>query len=198
MDRKTLILLMVDEANRGQTDVGRTLLQKLGYFVNEFRGLGIHYRPHYFGPYSDDLAASLNSAVAIELVQESCDTFRSLNEQPFEGVRYEYKLSEGGRTVLNKQMEDLGSHGGKIRETVRKVLETEDDYRSLSVAAKLRHILRRESESKANLAPEAVTQRAMNLGWQLPEESIKKGAGVLIKLLEAQNKARTSATRTAG
>lgn len=194
MDAKTVIMLIVAEGHKREIEVGRTLLQKVGCFANELCNLGLQYRSHYYGPYSDGLEASLNSAVAIGLVEESCDTFSRPNEQPFEGVRYEYRLTDGGRAILNDRLEEPeGQEVERVRNTIDRILEMESDYRSLSVAAKLYELSKHASGFPLTI--QTVKQEAEALGWNLPPDTIDRGAEVLLKLLKELPEIRTATVR---
>lgn len=183
MDRKTLIMLILKEAAKQKSWVGRTLLQKSAYFVNVFRHVGIDYRPHYFGPYSDELAASLNSAVAIGLVREMCEALPSRSEHPFESVRYEYTLTDAGKEVLKSNLKGLGEAEVKgICGTIRTIFDASDDYQSLSVAAKVYHILNKGPEQK--WGTKQVEEQANQLGWKLAPGAIGNAAKLLVKLIE--------------
>ena len=181
MDRKTLVMLLLREAKEQGKWIGRTFLQKTIFFINKKHNLGIDYKPHYFGPYSDQLASSVKSAVAIGLVSEKYEPLAILNEQPFEAIRYEYDLTAEGKKVLEDNLKNIEKEKLEdILKTVKKVLDSGADYQSLSVAAKTYHIL----EKKKIETAEQVKKEAKKLGWNLKPEAIQKGANLLMDLID--------------
>ncbi len=189
MDRKTLIMLILREAEESKPKSwrGRTFLQKVVYFVNHRHKLGIEYRPHYFGPYSEELAASCNSAVAIGLIRERCDVSPLKSEKPFEAVRYDYRLTAGGKRVLDNTLVNLKEEEkeqlNQTRETIKKILMTKANYQSLSVAAKTYHIITKGTEEGPIEDIEQVRKEAEKLGWSVSEDAVKKGVSLLMELM---------------
>ena len=183
MDQKTLIMLIIQEGEEGRA-IGRTMLQKLGYFTNIFCDLGIEYRPYFYGPYSKVLSASLNSAVGLGLVRETCDSLPIQAERPFEPVRYEYRLSEGGRQVLQELIGHLGEQKIEpMRRTIRAILDSGAGYGTLSVAAKLCHVFAMRPGTRCVQSREDLQGEARQLGWDLPTTEINRGASLLLEIL---------------
>ena len=56
MDASDAIIAVVKVA--GNNILGRTSIQKIVYFLSIFEIVDIKYRPHYYGPYSADVASS--------------------------------------------------------------------------------------------------------------------------------------------
>ncbi|TSA42730.1 hypothetical protein D4R54_02140, partial [archaeon] len=69
MNPEDAVLLLV-QANGGRVD-GRTTIQKLTYFTQLLVPLSreFKFRPHFYGPYSAELAGSLDSLVAIRFME---------------------------------------------------------------------------------------------------------------------------------
>ena len=53
MKAENLILLILAQEN-GRLS-GKTLLQKQAYFVSELLGFNLGFKPHYYGPYSEEI-----------------------------------------------------------------------------------------------------------------------------------------------
>ena len=75
---------------------GRTRLQKTIYLLREHYQIpsGFHFKPYFYGPYSDDLADAVENLVALGLIDEGR---RYLNEDVIE---YSYKLTKRGIDFL--------------------------------------------------------------------------------------------------
>ena len=90
MDRLDLVLAIIDASGGA---VGRTELQKLGYFASLEAGLGgIRYKDHFYGPFSKEVAFGIEDTRAALLVNE---TVRS---SPIES--YAYSLTDDGREIV--------------------------------------------------------------------------------------------------
>jgi uncharacterized protein len=74
---------------------GRTVIQKTGYFahvsVPDVKPIG--FKPHFFGPYSPDIASALSDLVAMGYVHEDADTTARGN------AVYTYALTKDGRRL---------------------------------------------------------------------------------------------------
>ena len=68
MDIKYIILTIINH-NKGKFS-GKTLLQKTIFFLNELLELGISFKPHYYGPYSSDVASSIADLTALGFLEE--------------------------------------------------------------------------------------------------------------------------------
>jgi len=72
------LTLLVELIRGGQPVEGRVRLQKLVYLLKAYgmkRLTGVKFRYHHYGPYSEQLAGALRSAVASELIQEDTECF---------------------------------------------------------------------------------------------------------------------------
>ena len=50
--------------------LGRTLLQKKLFFLNELISESIQFSPHYYGPYSRDVAETVDSLVSAGILRD--------------------------------------------------------------------------------------------------------------------------------
>lgn len=160
---------------------GRTLLQKTLYFINEKMELGIEFIPHYYGPYSTQIADEIASLSAAGIVQEDVETFPSFSfGVTFEPRKYMYRLTEQGQEIAKL----AERRNGTDAERVKRILETmksagaADDYKSLSVAAKMYHVLKAKKRMRAS----QILGEAKALGWSLNEEEAKAAVEVLKNL----------------
>ena len=76
---------------------GRTRLQKTIYLLREryhipFR---FHFKPYFYGPYSEDLADAVENLVALGMIEENRRYFDE------DVIEYSYKLTKRGIDFLN-------------------------------------------------------------------------------------------------
>jgi len=162
----TDIVLIVVKHNDGQF-IGKTLLQKTVYFLNELLKLGIPFKPHYYGPYSSEVAIAIENLVALGFLNEAEESF------PVWGVwgevkRYIYKLTDEGKELLEdikclplymdieKQLDLIGT------------FSESKDYDKLSKAAKIYHIVK----AKGRVIRPDIKKEADSLGWSLKDTEI--------------------------
>lgn len=94
----SVVLAVVEKA---QEVPGRTSLQKLVYFANEVANLGIPFQPHYFGPFSVEVAASVDNLVAARMLSDDVETgifVRRGRSRQF--TRHTYTLTPDGSRYL--------------------------------------------------------------------------------------------------
>jgi len=173
MDATEKAVLCIVRSSRNNTLQGRTLLQKAIYFLNETMDLGIRYRPHYFGPFSEDVANTIASLVAVGALREMVECLPASSD-PFDGCRYTYILTELGRLMLEQEPD------GDLESACREILGETDDYSELAAAAKLHHIIKRHG---GDFSYEAVMANAHDLGWKLQPRQIENAARLLVRLL---------------
>jgi len=179
VDPRDLVLAMV-AFNEGQQVQGRTLLQKLAYFVNEQLNVGVEFEPYYYGPYSARIAAATDSLVELGFLKEIEERFPASATDIFEPRRYSYSLTSEGNKVLKKLKKQERSLFSKIKKAVGTITSKEEcDYESLSLAAKMFHILK--SQQKPMKVSE-VLAAAKELGWNIPLAEIEKVAKLLQEL----------------
>ena len=78
----TVILALADRSG-AEGLVGRTRIQKMIYFLRERLPIAATYTAYYYGPYSEEVTASLDSLVAHGLLEEEVEPITT--EGPFEG-----------------------------------------------------------------------------------------------------------------
>lgn len=158
---------------------GRTLLQKLAYFVNDKIGLGVPFRPYYYGPYSEEVAAATQSLVASGFLEEREDLFPQASSDVFERRRYTYRLTEDGGKVLGRLEEDL-TVLCDVKLAVQRVTTREQcDYECLSIAAKTHHILKAGGRP---MKGRELMEVGKELGWDISEDQLRKAAEFLVAL----------------
>lgn len=173
------IFLLMLSAARGKIS-SKTLVQKRAYFLNLLLGLGLSYKPHYYGPYSPDLDAAIGQCKALGLVEQQTIGFGMDRGTGFEVRRFDFILTPDGQAVVDDLKKRKPAECRRVLEGLTKLSDAGDsDYVSLSVAAKTFHILK---ESKRPLHPDEIINEAKQLGWEISQESIERAVSFLAKL----------------
>lgn len=174
------VVLAVMEGFEGDIQ-GRTLFQKVSYFVAAQMGIDVGYKAHYYGPYSSVIASTISELVMMGEVQE----FHQANTNPFEGHDgdrkfYRYCITEDGNQaskIHRSWHPDLYEQAVQIARTIR---NTNVDYMQLSFAAKIHYLLWQTDQDL--FAMRAIQDAAKELGWPMTETDIHAGIEVLKKL----------------
>lgn len=173
-----IFLLMLEAA--GGKMAGKTLIQKRAYFLNEFLKLGLHFKPHYYGPYSPDLDDAIGKAKVLGFVQESAVNFGPDMNTGFEVRRFDYVLTPDGKVVAAVLKKQYQQEWERLTETLGKIREADkNDYVALSLAAKTFYIL---STSGRTLTVPDIAAEAKCIGWQVSERDIERATELLLKL----------------
>ena len=162
----------------------RTVIQKLCYFLKVEGLLDVTFRPHYFGPYSDEVQESLSFLVGLGFVDEVAERFETTF--PRQGWRrYKYTIMDDGKTILEQSRN--GSEYSKVEEII-KICRKFSDFNLdiLSSAAKIHYILGKKG---IEMNEPKICEEAHKLGWEMTPQNTKKA----IYLLEELNLVRRSA-----
>lgn len=161
---------------------GRTKLQKTVYFLgictDSLKELG--FRPHFYGPYSDLVAAGLNRLKSLGFVAESTRGSGAVGVGGFEIARYDFKLTEEGERIAEEKARQNPNAWSKITTAATRLRDAgEIDYMRMSVAAKTYFMLKQRG--KAATANE-LSESAQALGWKAKPEEIEPAISFLKKL----------------
>ena len=177
MDPRDAALITVGQEPSREI-VGRTLLQKKLYFASVLVGEDLGFRPHYYGPYSAEVADAIDSLVANRFLAETTETFPGDESVFGEWRRHTYRLTQDGNALLDVVSET--DEGQELREALGKVNShpMANDFNLLSIAAKV-HILLRE---KSPATVSEIMLKAAGYGWQLSAGDIRAVAQYLVQL----------------
>jgi len=172
------VLLAVSEEKRGRLE-GRTLLQKKLYFLSVLMRKDFQFRPHYYGPYSENVADAVNTLVSAGFLKEHAAA-SSIPNVFGERRRYSYTMTPDGKQLLEFISSNKVDGFDKWQEALRRLnsREISSDFNLLSIAAKMHYILSEDKKLKAN----NICNKAKELGWQITVEQIEKVAKDLISL----------------
>ncbi len=174
MDAENLVLLVLGAS---KTPVrGRTVIQKTGYFshVSVPEARSIAFKPHFFGPYSPEIASALSDLVSMGYVREDADTTARGN------AVYTYALTKDGRSLAQTVKK---SHL-KAFEAVRRIegICREDAQLNpniLSWAAKTHFLLR---QKKTPMSTAEAIEMGKDFNWELSPDDLGRGVQLLLKL----------------
>jgi uncharacterized protein len=161
---------------------GRTKLQKTVYFFGLLTGQTeeLGYGPHYYGPYSSDVAEAASRLVAIGFLDQNAKNFSSIDTNGFEVTRHDYALSDDGRVIAEKKAERNPDFWKCMQGAADRIHAAGDlDYIRLSVAAKTYFILNRAGRP---VTPEEISTTAQSLGWNPTPAQVTEAADYLKKL----------------
>lgn len=181
MDALDALLDIVELA--GGKIAGRTTIQKIGYFSTILGIVKTPYHAHYYGPYSADIAETLEDLTAIGFLEKTVETRynRNIPVSP-DWKRYIYQITDDGKTYLQSIRASPGF--AEEERKLNDLVKTSKEYAHLdpyilSWAAKVHFILK---ESGKAMDIEEVRRTASNFNWDLSEGQIEKGISLLRQL----------------
>jgi hypothetical protein len=158
---------------------GKTLLQKRLYFVSVSLGVDLGYEPHYYGPYSEEVAAANAELKSLGYLSESVSAW-GVDQRGFERARHDYALTDAGVRLAARKSRANPELAQRIEAAARIVSEAGNlDYMELSAAAKAYYILTRLGR-KATI--EEISAMLPRFGWALKQEELEKAAAFLQKM----------------
>lgn len=178
MEISHAVLLTVAE-EPGRVLVGRTLLQKKLYFaavlLDQRDAFG--FRPHYYGPYSQQVADATGSLVSNRFLEEQVEIFPDDNVFG-ERRRHSYKITDDGQQLLDslEKEEEIKKWRDVLQRINSQALA--GDFNLLSVAAKVITILSEVEKA----TPEEMRHRATEYGWDLKNDQIRSVEEFLTQL----------------
>ncbi|MFZ3169097.1 MAG: hypothetical protein WA130_15900 [Candidatus Methanoperedens sp.] len=179
MDVSDAIITVVKIA--GNNILGRTAIQKIVYFLSVFEIVDVKYRPHYYGPYSADVASSTQMLASIDFLKETVETTRTTGYTvPENWKKYHYSLSSDGEQFVEEFRSSNAADFDKISRVVEICRDTVNfNPEILSWAAKVSYIL---SKKKEPMTYDAITSTASSFGWDLSSEQIEMALELLQSL----------------
>jgi len=163
-----IVLVTVAEADN-RTIQGRTLLQKRLYFLDVLLGLGLSYRPYYYGPYSPLVDSALGELQALRFLEEHQRDFDAINEEGFQVRRYDAELTKDGEVVVGLLKRRKPSDYRAMAKGLQGLQTAkEPDYATLSIAAKIHYILTRQA---ASMTVEEIQKVGKELNWKIEDRA---------------------------
>jgi len=153
---------------------GRTVIQKLGYFVSVKIKMDAGYGADFYGPFSPLVAAHLESLVGLDFVVEKGR--RTVRDR----TMYSYYLTDDGKQLAKKIKEEYPIEYSTITKVVKKCGKmVRYNFNVLSWAAKVHFILR---QTKKAMTYEEAISAGQLFGWKLDEREIESAVKLLLAL----------------
>jgi uncharacterized protein len=176
---RNVVLLTLDAF--GGATPGKTLLQKRMFFLGEILNKNFGYRPHYYGPYSDDIAADITILTNYGFLETKTCEYGMAGGGGFEVRRFDYRLTEEGKKAVQWLKGEYPEEAKGIETAALRIENAgEMHYMDLSIAAKAYFILKKNQQRA--LAPEEIAVEAKKFSWSVEEPQINSAVGFLEKL----------------
>jgi len=160
---------------------GRTKFQKTVYFVGALtRSLeNLGYRPHYYGPYSSEVAAAANELTGLGFLRQTSALAGGVDPQGFEVARYDYDLTTEGRKIAREKAARFDKEWSQIDDAVRRLkLVPDRDYIRLSIAAKMYYLLGKKKPASTD----ELVKMMPTFGWSVTAEQMREAGEFLVSL----------------
>ena len=148
----------------------------------------VRFFPHYYGPYSREVAEAVDSLVSAGILKETAESFPSIQTPWGESTRYTYQLPENlFARIINLLEKRVGKQNySRICESLKKINDRQEasNYKALSIAAKVLQIL----DEKGTMRVGDFPKEAKKLKWNLNPSDVSKAATFLknIGLLKSE------------
>jgi uncharacterized protein YwgA len=171
------IVLLIDHA-AGDTVAGRTVMQKLAYFVSVALRSSLGHRPHFYGPFSTKVEDAVGNAVLAGELHVSVERLLHWRGGP-EVRKYTYDLTPAGKERVDSLIENNPADWDHVRDAVRAIREVLPslEQTTLSSAAKTHLII---SGSEQGVIADDIPSMAERLGWELDAGQVE----TTLRLLE--------------
>lgn len=172
------ILLMAYDAFEGKM-LGKTVLQKRIYFLADLYEYDLGYGPHYYGPYSSEVANANAELKSLGYLNESVNVY-GISSHGFELARYDYSLTEDGKRFVERKKKEFPEEWEKINSAAKKIMQAGDiNYFDLSIAAKAFYIL---GKQEGTMTLRKIKEVARKFGWSVKESDLSNAANFLEKI----------------
>jgi uncharacterized protein YwgA len=175
MDKWSAVLAIVHLA--GEKLQGRTALQKLVYFATRAGLADYRFEPHYYGPYADELTATIQGLISLQLLKEDVTSLGPQTDPWLKEVSgdvkvYSYSLTPDGKQIVDGIQKELSEEWKKLEWLVT-VCRRHTQLRphTLSATAKVAYIFSQQAETQ--VSNEKIAETANELGWTLAEGEIQ-------------------------
>jgi uncharacterized protein YwgA len=180
MEVKDFVLLVMLAMGGGIQ--GKTKFQKTVYFLALMTG-HVHdfsYRPHFYGPYSDEVADAIGWLSTIGAVELTSSGVGNVDSSGFEVRRYDYRFNDKGKRfaeVTAGRLPELWTKLEHAAEVLKRAGEL--DYMKLSIAAKTYFMLR---EIRGQASEQDLAQLAARFGWKVTLDQVKEAVAYLRRI----------------
>jgi len=181
IDEIVILTLKYLSNPKGEVE-GRTLLQKMIYFLNEKLNLGIPFVPYYYGPYSEKVTNALEELRNVKMIEENVEVYSPEMSwlYIFEPRLYRYTLTDFGLKFAEMVEGKHKEEAKKIKQTIEEIKSVfGENVKLFSVAGKMLTILRLKKEPMSH---QDILEEAKVLNWKISEEEAKEAINSLRKI----------------
>jgi len=173
---KTRHIIAVLLAKSGGEILGKTKMQKEMYFLGELLQIDLGYRPHFYGPYSDEVEGGMDQLEGIGFVDMRRESLGREDQHGFEMHRCDFRLNKHGEEMASWLEHKHLAESLKIGEFIENLSAVPGgiNYINLSLAAKVHHILGEKALTQAE-----IRKNAKDLGWKITDEDIDGAVRIL-------------------
>ena len=166
------LILLVVASGREEGLQGRTILQKKLYFISVLNKtdhtINFGFRPHYYGPFSSEVAENLDLLVSCGFLNQITETFSTDRNILGEIRRHTYYLTPDGETVMGeiRKQSEYASWQQALDNLNSE--PSAKDFNTLSIAAKVHYIVKQQG----GVTRKQMRETAEDYGWDIDENDI--------------------------
>ena len=157
---------------------GKTVLQKLSYFLAVRTGLQLGFAPHFYGPFSRQLEGAVDTLTFSGILSEST-VQHGVNASGWPVRETTYELTPEGTEFADLVFDKHAGLASECRELVAALKKWDPslNQKPLSLAAKVHFLSKGEK-----LSPEAFRRAAREVGWELDDAEVESALALLSQL----------------
>ena len=144
---------------------GRTILQKRMYFLSVLVSEDFGFNPHYYGPFSSQVADELGALCDAGMIVES-PVYLGATSLFGEMRRYDSQLTDPGCEVVQNRSESIATYVQALERINGHPIAS--DATLISVAAKVHFIV----HGHGPVTPSQIRSEAKDLGWDITATQI--------------------------
>lgn len=163
-----MILRAVPEGIRG-----KTAIQKIGYFTSIKLKYDMNYFAHFYGPYSRDVANTLQALRDFNFIEEN--KTRTRNNRYI----HIFRLNNDGQEVIDDIISENTNAYDNIQDVTTAIEPYGQNINILSWAAKIYYIL---NETDKPITEKEIIKLARQHDWNLTEDEIQSANRLLLGL----------------
>ena len=161
---------------------GKTKLQKTMYFLGVLTGHldDLGYRPHFYGPYSEEVVDAVDRLEAVGFLDQSIRGGGTVDTSGFEIYRCDYRLNKDGLAIAQAKSKKNAKLWRELQRAAGILKRAGNiDYMKLSVAAKAYFML---GQKKGQASMTELATLAKRFGWNVTPQQVREAARYLSEL----------------
>jgi uncharacterized protein YwgA len=176
MELRKAILVCARKAPKKMT---RTVIQKVLYLATQKGVTNAAYEAHFYGPYSPEVASTLQDLTSAGLLREREELLDSTAD-PWEVRKYQYSLPKDVEDIFDAVLDKNDKKDAKVLEGIIETCLSRGSLspKPLSVATKVLYIM---DEEKRPLTASEIEKKAKELGWKISQPEIENSVVGLLR-----------------